>query len=244
MIQGIYTASQAMTPLMAKQDLIANNLANANTTGFKQSGLFVQAYQKYLTNDLRQPFVNSEIRADEVYIDYSQGNLIKTGNSFDCSIQGSGFFAVMTDNGVRYTRNGNFSIGPDGLIVTNGGDKLMSKEGFIRLEDTGAVTVLEDGTVLQGNRPKGTIKIVDFEKPYRMRREGDSYFVPILPDNPVVESPGYVVKQGYLEGSNTNTIRNMVQMIDAYRTYEASQKALQAQDDTLNISVNQVGRIA
>jgi flagellar basal-body rod protein FlgF len=243
MIQGIYTASQGMTPLIDKQDIIAHNLANANTTGFKQSGLFVQAYQKYLSNDLRQPFASSEIKVDEVYIDYSQGNLIHTGSDFDCSIQGSGFFTVMTEDGIRYTRNGNFSLSPEQLLVTSDGARVMGKDGFIRLEDRHPVVILEDGTVVQENNVRGTLKIADFEKPYRIRREGNGHFIPLLPGNPVIDSPGFVIKQGYLEGSNTQVIKNMVQMIEAFRHYESSQKALQAQDETLDRAVNQVGRI-
>ena len=129
MIQGIYIASQGMTPLMDKQDQIANNLSNLNTTGFKQSGLLEKSYQKYLADDKLQPFVNREIKPDQVYIDYSQGSLRKTDNPLDLSIKGDGFFTISTPNGIRYTRNGNFSLNSNGFLVTSDGSKVMSSDG-------------------------------------------------------------------------------------------------------------------
>lgn len=245
MIQGISLATQGMSALMKKQDQIANNLANINTTGFKQSNLFIKSYEKYLGNDVREPFANREIKADEVYIDYREGSMKKTGNDLDFMIKGSGFFTIMTPKGVRYTRNGNFSLNPDGFLVTSDGSKIMSKSGFIRFhKDGGKIRINHDGEVLQGDEITGKLKIVDFKKPYRLLRDGNSYFRPQLPDNPVVKSPGYIIKQGFLEGSNVNTIRNMVQMISAVRNYEADQRALQAQDQTLDKAVNSVGRLS
>jgi len=244
MIQGIHLATQGMSLLQDKQDQIANNLANINTTGFKQSHLFVQSYQKYLKNNDQEPFANQEVKPDDVFVDYSEGVTKKTGNDLDVLIKGSGFFTVMTPDGMRYTRNGNFSIDFDGYLVTSDGSKVMATEGFIRLEqDGGAVRINLNGEVLQGDKSKGILQISDFKKPYRLLREGNSYFRPQLPDNPVIKSPGGLVKQGFLEGSNANPIQNMVEMIQAFRNYEADQKALQAQDQTLDRAINSVGRI-
>jgi flagellar basal-body rod protein FlgG len=244
MIQGIYTASLGMTPLLQKQDQIANNLANINTTGFKQSGLFLKAYQKYLANDQLQPFVNSMIKADEVYVDYSEGPMKQTKSPLDCCINGSGFFSVMTSDGVQHTRNGNFSLSPEGFLVTSDGSKVMGTEGFIQVDRNIPVSFSDKGEVIQQNESKGFLKIVDFEKPYSMLRCGESRFRPQLPDNPEIKSAGYVIRQGYLEGSNVDMIKNMVQMIATQRNFEADQKALQAQDETLDQAVNQVGKVA
>jgi flagellar basal-body rod protein FlgF len=246
MLQGIYLASQSMTTLMDKQDQIANNLANVNTTGYKESNLFIKTFQKYLSNDERQPYVNEEIKPDEVYINYSEGPSRQTGNNFDLQIQGSGFFTVMTPNGVRYTRDGNFSLDADGYMVTSDGSKVMATDGYIRLERDRGTNVFIDGRgeVIQQDEIRGTLRIADFTKPYRLLREGNGLLRPQLPDNPEVASAGYVVKQGYLEGSNVSIIHNMVEMISAFRTYEADQRALLAQDQTLDKAVNQVGRIS
>lgn len=244
MIQGIKLAVQGMTTQMQKQDQIANNLANINTTGYKQSGLFTKSYEKYLNNDQREPFANREIKADEVFIDFSEGPMKKTGNDLDMMIKGSGFFTVMTPRGVRYTRNGNFSLSPDGFLVTSEGSKVMSREGFIRVDsDGGKVQVNVDGEVMQGELSHGVLRIADFKKPYRLLRDEGGYFKPKFPDNPVVKSYGFVIKQGFLEGSNASSVYNMVEMIRAFRIYEADQRALHAQDQTLDKAVNSVGRL-
>ena len=245
MIQGIYMASQGLTMLTQKQDQIANNLANVNTTGFKESGLFAKAFNKYLANDHQQPFANREIKADEVYVDYSEGPMRSTGNPLDVMIKGSGFFAAMTPSGVGYTRNGNFSINAEGFLVTSDGYKVMSREGYVRLDkDSPQVSFTDKGEVMQGDETKGILRIVDFEKPYKLQRIGSSCFIPVSSEeSKIMQSPGFAVKQGYLEASNVNIIRNMVEMISAYRNMEADQKALTAQDDTLEKAVNSVGRL-
>jgi flagellar basal-body rod protein FlgG len=243
MIQGIYIASTGMTALAQKQEQIANNLANVNTTAFKQSGLFTSAYQNLVQNDLRQVFANREIKVDTVHIDYSEGTMRQTNGDLDLFIKGSGFFKVMTDDGVRYTRNGNFSLDRQGILVAEDGSKIMGTEGFIRVEPNEKITISETGEIIQNGYSKGFIKIVDFQKPYEMRRCGNNYFAPVNVEAVELQSQGYLLRQGYLESSNVDMIRNMVQMISAHRNYEASQKALHSQDDTLEKAVNQVANI-
>lgn len=243
MIQGLTLGVQGMTPLIQKQDQIANNLANINTTGYKQSGLFISSFEKYLTNDEHKPFANREIKPDNVYVDFSEGPMKKSGNDLDMLIKGSGFFTVMTQNGVRYTRNGNFSINADGFLITNDGSKVFGNNGFIRLNGKGSVKINSSGEILQGNVTKDFLRISDFKKPYKLLRDGNSNFKPQLPNNPVIPSAGFVIKQGFLEGSNANPIQNMVQMIRAVRNFEADQRAIQSQDQTLDKAVNSVGRL-
>lgn len=244
MIQGIYTASQGMTALMQKQDQIANNMANVNTTGFKQSGLFIESFQKYVANDKQQPFANRQIKAGEVYVDHREGTLKKTGNPLDLAIRGLGFFSVMSPNGVAYTRNGNFSVDGEGFVVNSEGWKVLGKEGYLKVDsEKGAISVTENGQLWQGSREIDTFRVADFRKPYKLIRCGTSCFQPHLPDDIEQTSPGAVLKQGYLEGSNVNLIQNMVQMIAVHRTFEADQRAVSAQDQTLDKAVNQIGRV-
>jgi|WetSurMetagenome_2_1015567.scaffolds.fasta_scaffold324336_1 flagellar basal-body rod protein FlgF len=244
MIQGIYLASQAMTPLMDKQDQIAHNLANTQTTGFKQSGLFMKTFQKFLSDDENRPFAQNEVKPDEVYIDYREGPMVKTDSDLDVCIKGSGFLTVMTASGIQYTRNGNLSLNAEGLMITSDGSRVMGKDGFIKIDqEKGPVSISEQGDVIQQNEIRDRLRIADFKKPYRLTREGNGFFKPLGPDNPVVSSQGYAIEQGFLEGSNVNAISNMVSMISAYRNFEADSKALQAQDETLDKAVNQVGRL-
>lgn len=243
MVQGIYLATQGMTALMQKQDQISNNLANINTTGFKQSHLFTEAYQRFLTDDENNPRATREIKADQVYTDYSEGTMKKSNQPLDVMIKGTGFFKVMTPDGVRYTRNGSFSMNPEGFLVTGDGGKVMSREGYVRLDTRYPVQISPNGEVIQDGTVGSVLKIVDFNKPYRLLRTGSNYFMPQMPDNPETEPTGFALKQGFLEGSNVNVIKNMVQMISAFRNYEADQKALLAQDETLQKAVSEVGRV-
>ncbi|MBN1130586.1 MAG: flagellar hook-basal body protein [Chitinispirillaceae bacterium] len=233
-----------MMPLLDKQDQIANNLANINSTGYKQSGLFLKSYQKYLANDLQQPNVNREIKADEVYIDYSEGAPRQTNGPLDVFIKGSGFLTVMTPEGVQYTRNGNLSLDAEGFLVTSDGSKVMSKDGYISVEREYPIHINEKGELSQRGQIKAILKIVDFDKPYKLLRCGEGRFKPEQPVESERVSAGYVIKQGYLESSNVNVISNMVQMIAAYRNFEADQRALHAQDQTLDKAVNTVGRLS
>jgi flagellar basal-body rod protein FlgG len=196
-----------------------------------------------LKDDTDRVFANREFKVDEVYIDYSEGTMRRTGDDLDLLIKGTGFFKLMTPDGVRYTRNGSFSIDNQGLLVTDDGSKVMGTEGFIRVEPNEKITITETGEVMQNGSSKGVLKVVDFQKPYDMRRCGNSRFAPVDTEAVELKSEGYLVRQGYLESSNVDMIRNMVQMISAHRNYEADQKALHAQDDTLDKAVNQVGSI-
>jgi flagellar basal-body rod protein FlgF len=243
MIQGIYLASMGMTPLMDKQDQIANNLANIQTTGFKQSGTFIKTFQKYLTNELQQPFANTEMKTDEVYIDYSPGAMKKSESPLDVYIQGSGFLTVMTPDGVRYTRNGNLSLDSEGFLVSQDGSKVLGKEGYIKIDDRYPVLITENGEVLQDGASRAFLRISDFKKPYKLLREGNGYLRPSSLDNAVGDSNSFAIKQGFLESSNVNVVQNMVSMISAYRNFEADQKALWAQDETLEKAVDQVGKV-
>ena len=128
-VTALHSASTGLSALSTELDVIANNLANINTTGFKQSNLFIKSYEKYLDNDELEPYVNREIKSDEVFVDFREGPMKKTGNDLDLMIKGSGFFTIMTGRGVRYTRNGNFSLNPDGFLITSDGSKVMAKEG-------------------------------------------------------------------------------------------------------------------
>ena len=243
MVRGITIATQGMIPLMDKQDQIANNLANINTTGFKQSGLFLKTYQKYLENDQHQPDATTEIKPDQVYIDYSEGAMNQTGAPLDLAIKGTGFFTVMTTNGVQYTRNGNFSLDSEGQLVTSDGSKVMGGNGYISVDRQYPVSFNEKGEVVQNGQVRGSLKIVDFDKPYKLLRCGESRFKPEQPNDAERVSAGYMIKNGCLETSNVSAVRNMVEMISAYRNYEADQRAVSAQDRTLETTVTQVGKV-
>lgn len=247
MVKGLYTSSEGMIPLMARQDQISNNLANILTTGYKKSKLLTKTFTEFLANDQRQPFVNDKITIDEVRIDFEQGAFKQTDNPLDMALEGDGFFMVETENGRRFTRNGNFSIDRSGNLVTSTGNLVIGRtkqgiEGPIQVEGK-KPTILSDGTVMSGRDELGKLRIVTFAKPYPLDKQGDSLFVATRPDTPVFDANDCRVRQGFLEGSNADPIESMVEMITVFRNYEANQKAIWAQDETLGKAVNEVGRL-
>ncbi len=244
MISAIQQAVQGMTVQIQKQDQIANNLANINTTGFKGSTLHASSFEESLRNSRGEVAVNRNIRADEVFVDHHEGSFDQTNNPLDVALRGSGFFTTLGQDGVRYTRDGSFSLDHNGFLTTGSGDRVFGKDGFIQIDhEKGPVTIQENGDVIQDRQKIDTLKISDFKKPYKLLRAGNNSFRPKLPDNPVLKSEGFIVRQGFLESSNVDPITSMTQMITANRTYEAIAKALQSEDSTLDKAVNQVGRV-
>ena len=201
-------------------DVITNNLANVNTTGFKRD--FTQ---------ILKTEVGSEAATKA---DFSTGEIAATGNELDVAINGPGLFVIDTPNGQRFTRAGNFSLNTAGELVTKDGMKVMSTsdspinvgEGKVEIRDGGLVTV--DGNEV------ATLKVVTFADPARLQKEGLSRFVWTgAPGGiQVVSEPG--VKGGHLERSNVSAIDEMVHLMSSYREFEAVQKTLRTMMTDMN----------
>ncbi|MCP4581895.1 MAG: flagellar basal-body rod protein FlgF [candidate division Zixibacteria bacterium] len=243
MIKGIYTSGSGMLPRVLKQEVFANNMANANTVGYKKDNVFLQqlenAKQKAgLVTDLEWeiPMV------DDVYIDFGQGQLSQTNQPLDIALEGEGFFVVDTPDGERYSRNGAFGLTAEGTLVDGNGNSVLSDAGPITIAGD-EISISNDGGVFVDGAEAARIRVVDFEKPYDLRKVDDGYFMPedetILPE----AATGFSVRQGYVETSNVNIIQNMVDMLVSFRAYQSGQKAIQAQDETLDKAVNDLGRV-
>ena len=187
--------------------------------------------------------INAGIHVDEICTDFSQGHLDSTGNSLDFAIQGKGFFALEVRGEERYTRDGSFTIDHEGFIVNKDGYKLLGEEGYIKVEDKD-VKVNEKGEILSGDSIVGKLKILDFKDYKALRKEEDSYYTLLTeewPDN-TVEFEG-IVSQGFLETSNVNSVKEMVDMINLLRSYEANQRLIKAHDELLGRAVNDIARL-
>lgn len=243
MIRGIYTNAAAMNSQILKQEVTANNLANANTTGFKKEGVF----RKYLVEHdtiLRQnaaDFKNLE-DVDAVIIDFKQGELYPTSNPLDNAIEGDGFFVVQTPRGVRYTRNGNFQRDQDGFLITGNGYPVLGIEGLIQLEGQN-VFIGDDGTVAVDEELIDLLQIVDFPRPYRLNKIGDGLFEAEEETAFQLNIDQFKLRQGHLEQANVEIIEEMVNLIQTARDFETNQKSITMQDTTLDRAVNDVGRI-
>jgi len=242
MIKGLYRSASAMLPRIKQQETIANNLANVSTPGFKKDQVFTreltraQASRAPRQNDWETPMI------DQVYTRYTQGNLDKTGNPLDLAIEGDGFFVMENESGAAiYSRTGNFQVDAAGFLTTSEGYRLMGDGGPINVEG-GNVAVSETGQVEVNNDVIGNIQVVTVDDKTQLAKVGQTGFV--LPDG-VAATPAVnvTIKQGYIEISNVNVVKEMVEMIISYRNYEADAKALKAQDESLDNLFNQVGRV-
>ncbi len=239
MIRGIYQNSSAMQLLENKVDVIANNLANISTAGYKRRDVsFQQMIEAEQALDRNMLKVKLPDGFTPTYTDNSDGRLKQTGNPLDIALSGKGFFQVKTDNGLAYTRDGNFKINSEGQMVTPDGYKVMGNSGPIEIngskidvDQSGQISV--DGKVVNQFLFKNINidnSIIMKDNLYKQKTTG------------YLEDAKPRVSQGFVEESNVNNVKEMVEMISAQRLYEANQKLIKAQDDTLNKAVNQIAR--
>lgn len=248
MLRGIYTATTGMIQQSRRLDTIANNLANINTNGYKRDKAIDRSFEDELllrtgggTDLKRIGNINHGVYMDEVVTSFDQGTLNQTEKSTDLALLGDGFFTVLTDNGARYTRDGSFVIDGSGRLVTIEGWPVLGEQGEVYLNNDDYI-VDRYGNIFQDGAYVDTLLIVDFDDKYALRKLGDNYFENIDPANQPVEFTGEV-KQGFLEGSNVEPIREIVDMMAATRTYETNQRLIKMIDSTLDKAVNEVGRV-
>lgn len=232
MLDSIQLSTEAMNARIHQQEVIANNLANVNTIGFKKDRVF----QEVLT----EASENSESKVEEVTV-FEQGPLRETKNPLDIALVGKGFFTLQSSEGRRYTRNGHFRLDASGQLVLEEGVVVMGENGPI--EGRGEMHVDERGKVYFDGVFLDKLWIVTFNEPYPLRKTGNSQFVLTDESSPELEVEDVVVKQGSLEESNVNPVEEMVNMITVFRYFEADQKSLRAQDELLSRAVNDVGKV-
>lgn len=255
MIRGWYIGSSGMNAQQARLDAIANNLANADTTGFKRdiavSKSFPELLMRRMNDDgvYETPFGSADVapivgkiglgvETNELYTDFEQGSFKQTSTHTDVALSGEGFFAVQTPQGERYTRNGNFLVGKEGILETKEGYPVLGENGYIHVADDRFV-VNQDGMVYSENGMEliDRLKVVRFDNERYLEKMGSSLY-----KDTNVTGPAYIAEgnerpqflQGYIETSNVNVVNEMVSMIEVNRAYEANQKTIQSQDTMMS----------
>ncbi len=210
---------------------MANNMANALTPGFKATrpvynGSVLDA--SIDSNQVPQTYVN----IPSTYVHFSDGPLMSTGNSLDLAIEGPGFFVVSTPNGTMYTRDGQFKINQSKQLATIDGYPVEGQNGG-PITVSGNVKVESDGSVYVDGSRVDKVKVSDFSDTTYLKSFGKSLFVNAGTNNTEKDASNFSIKGGAYEGSNVDTMKEMVEMITAMRAYEAYTKADQAVDDSL-----------
>jgi len=259
---------------------LTNNLANVDLNGYKRDTSVSKAFPEMLMrrfNDngvYRLPFgsmdtapvvgkIGTGVEYNESFTVFEQGPLKETENPFDLALDGEGFFAIETNDGERYTRNGNFVLGKEGLLLTKDGFPVMGENGPIQIKKNN-FTIDQLGRVWQNGDfsedPQrlvsmdendwantelvDTLRIVDFPRERHLKKQGNSFWTAteFSGEARIAQENRPAVHQGFLEGSNVNSVREMVKMIEVNRAYESNQRVITTHDNLLDKLINNAAR--
>jgi flagellar basal-body rod protein FlgG len=235
MIKGIYTAARALDSRMRNLEIVANNLANVNTAGYKRELPFSEVIDQYGNAQIQQAS------------DFRTGELAQTSNPLDLAVSGNGFFVVQNGDNLQITRNGKFSISSEGFLVNQQGYKVMGSNGAINIDklqsnQNGVITVSNSGEIKLDDQIVDNLLIVNPDDPQQtVRTSGENF---ILGTNGFTTTPesDYQIKQGYYEESNVNPIKEMQDMILLNNQYDSAHKMINYLDKSLD-EANQIGKV-
>jgi len=234
-------AAGGLQARMESLDMLANNLANTETSGYKADREF---YNLYVSPEAAADGDRSTTLPviERAWTDFSQGTLHPTGSALDLALTGKGFFAVDGPSGSLYTRNGGFRASPAGLLVTAEGYPLRTVAGGkLQVQPSGAIEVSAQGAVTQNGQTLGQLEIVDFDNAATLTKQGESYFRSAAPAQPAT---GVRVEQGKLEGSNVGAAESAVRLVSVMRQFEMLQRAMSLGAQMNRESVEEVARVA
>ena len=224
-------------------DVIANNLANVSTPGFKRESVKFEEMLQHVSpsEDQKGPQAISFVRDAGVSRDLSGGRFEHTGSPFDIAINGNGYFAVQTPAGERYTRNGHFALNADGIIVTEQGDPLLGDGGPITVTiDDGDVSFGPDGTISGKQGQMGKLRIVQFANERGLTKQGASLYSTSQTPTPATD---VTLAQGMLESSNVQPVIEISRMIEVMRSYEATASLDKSTEDMKRQAIEKLGTV-
>lgn len=261
MIRGIYTGASGMLAKWTEMDVITNNLANTDSPGFKKHLMLWKEEPRFhmhrLFDNLIQtpggdydvrPYIGdmgTGVRVKGEYVDFSQGAMKSTGNPLDLAVWGDGFFEIdRAGKGKFYTRAGNFIRNADGFLTTLHGDKVLGVDGNPISVNAEGVYVQKNGTLVDRDGVVlGQVRLMTVKDKQMLSKIGDNFFAVTEKSGAAVPAPAETeLRQGFLEVSNSNIVRDMVQMIVVNRAYEANQRVITSHDQLLGQAINEVGR--
>ncbi len=250
MHRGIYAAASGMITQRERLDVIANNLANISTVGFKKAEPVSRGFYQVFGDQVARfapergspEIPGGGTMLDATTEDFSPGIIMETGNPLDVAIDGSGFFVVDAPAGERYTRAGNFSLDSEGRLVTQNGHPVMGRQGPIVAQgDT--VKITPDGDILVDDAATDRLMLVDFPTPSMLSKAGQNLYSATDDVRRTMSTPGGpLLRVGALERSNVNIVSELTLMIDAARSYETHQRVISAIDEALDATVNEIAR--
>jgi len=214
MMRGIYCSNNGLNTLQQKIDLTANNIANANTDGFKEGKLSVRTFKEEING----------VVADQLKIDFSQGTFRETGDPNNFAIEGEAFFKINTGEGTIYTRQGDFNTNAEGYLITKQGNRVAGVSGEIKMA---------------GGKPDQEFSLASFAHTEFLTPVEGGFNA--NEQCGLSESSGGTVKQGFLEASNVDLAQNLVDLITVSRGYALNSRMITTQDEIMRKAVEEVG---
>ena len=282
-MKGLWVPVSAAISQQRQVDTIANNVANTNTAGFKKDQTVFKEYltalegnyneidmphREWKPNDFYRSYgaEKSMVKVDGNFTNFESGQMTPTDNPLDLAIQGNGFFEVLTPkNGIRYTKNGQFTLDANGILVTSDGSRVLKSlppapvaitEGaavpppppppvesrFIKLDTTIPISINQQGEVYQKQNKVDQISVAEFNDVHALQKEGSSSYINPFPENQLAVNVKSRVMQGFVEESNVNPITEMAALIEAHRNFEAIQRVIKSYDAIAGKGVSEISR--
>ena len=261
MFRGLYTSAMGMTTQMQRMDVVSNNIANVNTTGFKRDAVAAHAFSDRLSYRINDPAVAGVLRLmgnarasgpmspgvfiDEVFTDFSTGGIRQTGGPLDVALTGPGFFVFTVTNfdgteEEKFSRNGAFTMTAEGVLTTLDGSIVQGEGGGSITIPIGTITIDENGRIFSNSEYVDTLRMVNFSNPESLRKTRGTYWR-VTDESEMIDFTARV-EQGFLENSNINVVREMVELIALSRAYEANARFVQIHDEIMGRAVNEIAR--
>jgi len=239
MLEGLYSAAAGMQAQQQRIDSVANDLANVNTNGYKHSRVAFRDLL-YVRDSSGNVQSGAGAAATTIGRGFAQGAIKETGNPLDVAIQGSGFLRVRRGDGTEaLTRDGALRLDPRGRLTTQQGDLVQPPVNVPAGTQESDLSIASDGTITAGTRAIGRIQIVNVRSPQALQSVGDNLFRTTAASGNATNATGATLAQGSVEASNIDVADSMTEMMDAQRSFQLASKAVQMQDQILQIA-NQV----
>jgi flagellar basal body rod protein FlgG len=237
-------AASGIRSRMQSLDLLANNLANAGTSGFKRDQEFYGLFQSAEASPDENGATTSMPNIERQWTDFSPGLVQVTGNPMDVALQGNGFLVVQGKSGPLYTRNGSLKVLPSGELATGDGFALRNTSGgTIKVAAGQPIEITPDGVVSQNNQSLGQFQVVNFKSTNSLTKVSGASFSNSDPKNPAVAASNVQIEQGKLEGSNVPVAEAAMQLVGVMRQFEMLQKAIGVGNEMDTKTIQEVARV-
>lgn len=246
MNSGMYAALSGNIAAQKRLEVITNNLANINTSGFKRDRMVFESVLGAVKNPSAAVETMTGAPVHSVIsfaTDYSTGPVKQSGNTLDLALNGDGFFVINTPEGKAYTRQGNFHIDNNNMLVNASGYEVLGSGGSPISIKGSKVSVDEKGAISVDGNQIATLSIVDFPQPYALTKTGSVLFTTTGTETEEIAVKNTFVRQGYIEDSNVNPMVEMAQLIETNRYYESCVKAVQSYDSMASKAANELGKV-